>query len=132
MHSTACLPLCLDVVIGSTDEGSRGFAQMHRADSRLPSLQMTDRGTTRCRKKIKGNNAFIHLCPSRGAELDLPQALPDLTYNIACSVCEACMGAPRPVKPGFVQEFTFQLTFWRLQSGKIGTILDVGNHTYSC
>ena len=34
------LPLCLDEVIGSTDEGSRSFAQMHSAYSWLATCQL--------------------------------------------------------------------------------------------
>ena len=89
-------PLCLDVVIGGTDEGSWGFTQMHRADCRLPTLQVTNCSPASCGKKFKGDNAFIHLCPGCGAQLDLALSLPDLAYNTACSVCEACMGTPRP------------------------------------
>ena len=99
MHSHRCRgfsPLCLYVMIGGTDEGSRSFTQMQRADSRLPSLQVANCSAVRCRKKIKGDNALVHLGPGCCAQLNLTLALPNLAYNISCSVCEACMGSPWP------------------------------------
>lgn len=64
-------PLTPDEVIGCTDEGPRGFTQMHSAHGWAPTLRTPHCGTAiwrraRSRKKVKGDNALVHLSPGCG------------------------------------------------------------------
>ncbi len=94
-------PLTPDEVIGCTDEGPRGFTQVHSAHCRAPTLHTPHCSTAspqclRSRKKIKGDNALVHFGPGCGAQLYFSLGLPDVAHHIACPVCEGCVGAPRP------------------------------------
>lgn len=96
------LPLCLDEVIGSADEGPRSFTQMHSAYSWLATCQLAKARSSACHtaaawQQIIGCNTLIHLGPGSSAELHLAKVLPDVAHHLACPVGEGCVGAPWPV-----------------------------------